>query len=410
MSTMNTMNTMGTGTTNGAAASILDARLSRRSLLALAAAAGLGLALGGNAFAEEAKQAAESEGATEGAATAVADHQATTYPVTITDRAGREVTIEKADRIATLCATGFDRMLVLGETKRIVGNFGSLTEWAKYCNGGDVESLGGGNVAGDPDVEALNALDIDVLYCWQEAIEAGNVTDPDQAAFQAVCAQLSTGNPTTVEEFRDYVTSEIYLYSDALASEEANARANAWVDYANEKFDYVISKTAGLSEDEIVPVYCARGGRGGDDPCNAFLKHSYPDFALQMAGGRNVADEAEGESYGDVTAEQIAVWNPQVVFCGRIADPAAITGSDVFAATDAVANGQVFLSPAGVMEWDTGSECVLNTLYIAKTLHPELFEDLDMVAEVQNYYATFFGTELTEQQAQNILDRKGPEE
>ena len=258
MSTMNTMNTMSTSKTNGAAVSILDARLSRRSMLALAAAAGLGLALGGNAFAEEVKQAAESEGATEGAATAAADHQATTYPVTITDRAGREVTIEKADRIATLCATGFDRMLVLGETKRIVGNFGSLTEWAKYCNGGDVESLGGGNVAGDPDVEALNALDIDVLYCWQEAIEAGNVTDPDQAAFQAVCAQLSTGNPTTVEEFRDYVTSEIYLYSDALASEEANARANAWVDYANEKFDYVISKTAGLSEDEIVPVCTAR--------------------------------------------------------------------------------------------------------------------------------------------------------
>jgi iron complex transport system substrate-binding protein len=398
-----------------------DSRLaiSRRGFVGAAALAGLGLAgalvargAGASetqdASAASEKAASSSDGASSG--TAKADHATPTYPVTIVDRSGREVTVESADAVVTLCATGFDRMLVIGEADRVVGNFGSLSEWGLLVNGGnDVNNLGGGNVAADPDVEVLNSLGTDVLYCWQEAIDAGNVTDPNQADFAAICAQLSTGNPTTVDEFRDYLTSEIYLYSDAVANDDATARANAWVDYMNETFDSILAKTSGLSDDERPAVYYARGGKGGDDPFNSFLKSSYPDFLIQIAGGVNVSDQADGESYGDVTSEQIAVWNPQVIFCGRIADPSAITGDATFSETDAVKNGEVYVSPTGVMEWDTGSECILNALYLAKTLHPDLFEDVDMEQEVKDYYATFFDTELTDAQVQNLLARQSPD-
>lgn len=354
-------------------------------------------------------QSQTSESTASSTSTAQVSTEVKSYPVSITDRMGRTVTVNSGNRIATLCATGYDRMLVLGAADRVVGNFGTLTDWAKYVNGGvDVTNLGGGNVAANPDVEALNALDIDVLYCWQEAIEAGNVTDPGKANFTAICSQLSKGNPTTVDEFKAYLTSEIYLYSDALDDAQAAARADKWVNYMNEKIDYVTEKTSTLSSDQLTRVYYARGGKSGSDPLNGFLKYSYPDFAIQIAGGVNVADEAESESYGDVTAEQIAVWNPQVIFCGRIADTAAVTGNAAFTATDAVKDGKVYTSPAGVMEWDTGSECVLNILYVAKTLHPDLFTDLDMVAEVQEYYSTFYDTTLTSAQAQNILNHMGP--
>lgn len=369
------------------------------SALALGAASTLALGVHGAYGAES--SAADNADAT----------QATgEYPVTVVDRLDREVQIDKADNIVTLCATGFDRMLVLGQADRVVGNFGSLSEWAIYANGGqDVNSLGGGNVAGDPDVESLNALETDVLYCWQEAIEAGNVTDPDQANFAAVCAQLSTGNPTTVDEFRDYLTSEIDLYADAMVDDPSVAeRAQAWKDYANEKLDDIAARVADLADEDKPTVYFARGGKDGADPYNAFLKSSYPDFLVQIAGGVNVADDADGESYGDVTAEQIAVWNPQYIFAGRIDSTDPILDDDAFAETDAVKNGNVFLSPNGVMQWDTGSECVLYALYIAKTLHADLFEDIDIAEEIKTYYATFYDTELTDDQAQAILNRQGP--
>ncbi len=333
----------------------------------------------------------------------------TQFPVDVTDLMGRTVTIQKADAVVTLCATGFDRMLVLGQTNRIVGNFGTLTDWAQYCNNNTaVKSLGGGNIAGNPDVETLNALGTNVLFCWQEAIGAGNVTDPNKADFQALCAQLSTGNPTSVASFREYLATEIRMYASALAQKDISARAEEWITYVQGKFDYILAKTSKLTNDQLVKVYCARGGKSGSDPLNAFLKYSYPDFCIQIAGGVNVTDAASGESYGDVTAEQIATWNPQYVFCGRISDKSAITGSAAFTGTDALKNGKVSLTPSGVMEWDTGSECVLNALYMAKMLHPDLFSDLDMKAEIKTYYATFFTTQITDAQAQNILNRMGP--
>ncbi len=386
--------------------------LTRRGFIGATLAAGaclttLGAPLALAAPASKDDGAAASSSGADGSARA--DHKTPSYPVTITDRAGREVQVDKADSVVTLCATGFDRMLLIGEADRVVGNFGSLNDWGLLVRGGvDVNNLGGGNVAADPDVEAINALGTDVLYCWQEAIDAGNVTDPGKADFAAICAQLSTGNPTTVDEFRDYMASEVYLYSDAVASDSATKRANAWVDYMNERLDLILAKTEGLADDERPAVYYARGGKGGDDPFNGFLKSSYPDFLIQIAGGTNVAAQAEGESYGDVTAEQVAVWNPQVVFCGRIADTAAITGDATFSETDAVKSGEVYVSPQGVMEWDTGSECILNALYIAKVLHPDLFDGIDMREEVKNYYATFFDTELTDAQAENLLARRSP--
>ena len=47
-------------------------------------------------------------------------------------------------------------------------------------------------------------------------------------------------------------------------------------------------------------------------------------------------------------------------------------------------------------------------LYLAKTIHPELFGDLDVVREVQEFYKKFYDTNITEKQAQNMLERKGP--
>ena len=48
-------------------------------------------------------------------------------------------------------------------------------------------------------------------------------------------------------------------------------------------------------------------------------------------------------------------------------------------------------------------------MYVAQILHPDLFEDLDMVEEVKYFYSTFFGYELTDEQAGYLLNRLGPD-
>jgi iron complex transport system substrate-binding protein len=55
-----------------------------------------------------------------------------------------------------------------------------------------------------------------------------------------------------------------------------------------------------------------------------------------------------------------------------------------------------------------GLQKILLVEYMSKTLHPDLFADLDMAAEVQDFYRTFFGYPLTYGQAEKILAREAP--
>jgi iron complex transport system substrate-binding protein len=84
-------------------------------------------------------------------------------------------------------------------------------------------------------------------------------------------------------------------------------------------------------------------------------------------------------------------------------DTSAFTGDTTFSNLSAIKSDKVYMTPNGVMQWDSGSECILYVEYLAQILHPDLFSELDMVTEVQEYYAKFFNTELTEAQANYIL-------
>ena len=74
----------------------------------------------------------------------------------------------------------------------------------------------------------------------------------------------------------------------------------------------------------------------------------------------------------------------------------------------AVKDGRVYVNPDGVMYWDYSSEGVLLMMFIAKTLHPDIFEDLDLVKEVKEFYSRFYGYELTDDQANRLLKRLPP--
>jgi len=40
----------------------------------------------------------------------------------------------------------------------------------------------------------------------------------------------------------------------------------------------------------------------------------------------------------------------------------------------------------------------MTLMWLAKTVYPDLFEDVDMTDEVQNYYDEVYGIELTDEQ------------
>ncbi len=65
--------------------------------------------------------------------------------------------------------------------------------------------------------------------------------------------------------------------------------------------------------------------------------------------------------------------------------------------------------PNGVFYWDGGPESVLLMAFIAQKLYPERFADLDMVAELRDFYRRFYGYPLSEAEARLLLDGRSPD-
>ena len=102
--------------------------------------------------------------------------------------------------------------------------------------------------------------------------------------------------------------------------------------------------------------------------------------------------------------EQIYAWNPEIILLNSFS---AYTPEDILNSTagegqdwsgiQAVQDGQVFKFPLGVYYWFAPcSDSPLALQWVAKTLYPELFEDVDLDQVICDYYSEYYGIELTQ--------------
>ncbi|CCK79092.1 MULTISPECIES: ABC transporter substrate-binding protein [Desulfobacula] len=115
---------------------------------------------------------------------------------------------------------------------------------------------------------------------------------------------------------------------------------------------------------------------------------------LELSGARNVAAGLKG-FWADVSPEQIAKWNPDVVFLGSSFDAYGkdkIFKNSHFQTVKAIKEKKVFSFPSEIGWWDyPAPHCVLGVVWSAKTLYPELFSDIDMMMVANRFYKKFMG-------------------
>jgi len=64
----------------------------------------------------------------------------------------------------------------------------------------------------------------------------------------------------------------------------------------------------------------------------------------------------------------------------------------LWAGLSAVKNDQLYAMPSDIYGWDTPDvRWILGTTWVAKTLHPDLFPDVDIRQEVFEFYSTLYG-------------------
>lgn len=106
--------------------------------------------------------------------------------------------------------------------------------------------------------------------------------------------------------------------------------------------------------------------------------------------------------------EDILAWDPEYIFVGRQYSPDLVLKDKRWKDVRAVKEGKVYQDPEGVFFWDGSSEGVLLMEFMAQKMYPDLFRDLDMKKEIQNYYARFYNYQLTNQEAEKILRAQAP--
>jgi iron complex transport system substrate-binding protein len=309
------------------------------------------------------------------------------------------------ERVAAVYGPSYEALVLLGAEDRIVARADVQTEnfpWAEEVFG----RIGGLPVLEDVhaavNIEQLLTYKPDLVYTFPRPNEVAVL---DKAHVAWIEGQTTTSLADAKELLRVFASG---------IGVEAQGRADAYAQWFDERLAYVTERTAGLTDAQRPKVYYA-----GTDILTTYGSGSDIISVIEAAGGNAVSKELEGGNRINTDAEKLAAWNPDWIFidhCGMsgsedgTADEVAARAyaNPKYASIGAIRDRQVVLTPSGVFYWDMGLQKILLVEYMAKTIHPELFEDLDMAAETQDFYLTFFGYPLTQEQAGQILARQAP--
>ena len=128
-------------------------------------------------------------------------------------------------------------------------------------------------------------------------------------------------------------------------------------------------------------------------------------------GAVNVAGELTTDNSVSVSMEQIYGWDPELIFITNFttAGPEDLYGNTVgtydWSGIAAVEQQRVYKMPLGMYRsYTPGVDTPITLLWLAKTAYPELFADIDIIAETKAYYLEVFGIELRDDQAASIFN------
>ena len=153
----------------------------------------------------------------------------------------------------------------------------------------------------------------------------------------------------------------------------------------------------------------------GEKGLNVLAKGSYHSQLIDMlTNNLAVVENPVSKGAGnEVTMEQLALWNPEVILFapGSIYD--TVAEMDTWREIRAIATGNYMEVPEGPHNWmgsPPGVQRYLGLIWLTAELYPE-FCDYDVKAEICEYYELFYHHELTDAQyealtANAALDRE----
>ncbi|MFR1599002.1 MAG: ABC transporter substrate-binding protein, partial [Coprobacillus cateniformis] len=130
----------------------------------------------------------------------------------------------------------------------------------------------------------------------------------------------------------------------------------------------------------------------------------YQSTLIETAGGKNVAEELEGNYWTQVSYETLLKMNPDMIVIPSAANYSVedIMNDSQLKSLKAIQEENVFQMPKGIEEWDSPIPSgVLGTMWLYSLLHNEIYSYDAFIKDVQDFYKTFYGFDIDESLLKN---------
>ena len=248
----------------------------------------------------------------------------------------------------------------------------------------------GGPMAQAAEAEKILACNPDIVISEFEDVDKSNAL---QEQLGVPVITLSTGAQGV---FDAKFSGSMELLGKIFGQEEKAAKLNKFV--ADEKAA-IEAKVANIPEEDKPSVYiCGLGNWGTTN--HLMTAENY--ICLQVAGVKNVVSDLGIQGIGPIEEEKFVELGEQMDII--IMDAAAVKNikplyaedNTMFDTCKAWQNGEVYLEMAYNAYYTNYEIALVNTWFIAKTVYPEAFADVDLTAKTNEVTKMFLGVELAE--------------
>ena len=328
--------------------------------------------------------------------------------ITVTDMIGREVAVTPGSYKRVVCVgAGALRMYCyIGDVQLLCGvedidnttlaerpqMFDSVARPYVLAYGDVFSSLPscgvGGPMAQTAEAEKILSCDPDIVISEFEDVDKANAL---QEQLGVPVITLKAGSKGVFDEV---FSGSMTLLGKIFGAEEKAAALNKFV--AEEKAA-IEAKIAGIADADKPSVYiCGLGNWGTTN--HLMTAETYVSF--EVAGVKNVLSGLGIEGVGAIEAEKFVALGEQMDII--IMDAAAVKNIKPLYAEDktmfdtckAWQNGEVYLEMAYNAYYTNFEIALINTWFIAKTVYPEAFADVDLTAKTNEVTKAFLGEEL----------------
>ncbi len=273
--------------------------------------------------------------------------KATTYPITVKDAAGRDITFNaEPKRIVSVVPANTELVFALGKGSSLVGR----SDFCDYpAEAQQVESIGGipfnfeKIVSLKPDLILFyNGSEQDRTKLEQEYNLTTFVVDPGNFA-ELYAGVTSLGQVLNAQEAAQKLVADMQAATKAVEEKVAKATTKPVVFY------------------EV-----------WHDPLQTAGPNSFIDDMIRLAGGTNAAADTK-DPWAMFSLEQLAAANPDVIFTGTPDGAKAILERKGWESLKAVKDGKVFGAPDQNLVVRPGPRLIQGLNWMAEQIHPELF-------------------------------------